>query len=98
MKMTRFAAGIAMIYLMLCAGCTSAPPAPTPPPVIVYNACPKVSPCPMPGSDPLTNGDLSADIRQLENALKSCAIQVDTVKQCQDEIDAKTQQSAKSIN
>ena len=96
MKMMRFAAGLAMIYLMLCAGCTSAPPAPTP--VIVANACPKVSPCPMPGSDPLTNGDLSADIRQLENALKSCAIQVDTVKQCQDEIDAKAQQSAKSLN
>ena len=66
--------------------------------MIVYNACPKVSPCPMPGSDPLTNGDLSADIRQLENALTSCAIQVDTVKQCQDEIDAKAQQSAKSLN
>nr|WP_248698635.1 Rz1-like lysis system protein LysC [Escherichia coli] len=44
---------------MLCAGCTSAPPAPTP--VIVHNACPKVSLCPMPGSDPQTNGDLSAD-------------------------------------
>lgn len=98
MKMTRFAAGIALIYLMLCAGCTSEPPVPMPPSVIVYNACPKVSPCPMPGSDPVTNGDLSADIRQLENALKSCAIQVDTVKQCQDEIDAKAQQSAKSLN
>ncbi|MEF4860103.1 Rz1-like lysis system protein LysC [Escherichia coli] len=49
---------------MLCAGCTSARPAPTP--VIVANACPKVSLCPMPGSDPQTNGDLSADIRQLE--------------------------------
>lgn len=97
MKMTCFAAGIALIYLMLCAGCTSAPPAPTPP-LIVYNACPKVSPCPMPGSDPLTNGDLSADIRQLESALVSCAIQVDTVKHCQDEIDAKAQQSAKSLN
>ena len=97
MKMTRFAAGIALIYLMLCAGCTSASPVPMPP-VIVYNACPKVSPCPMPGSDPLTNGDLSADIRQLESALKSCAIQVDTVKQWQDEIDAKAQKSAKSLN
>ncbi|HDT5144874.1 TPA: phage lysis protein [Klebsiella michiganensis] len=52
----------------------------------------------MPGSDPVTNGDLSADIRQLENALKSCAIQVDAVKQCQDEIDVKAQQSAKSLN
>ncbi|EPE9791562.1 Rz1-like lysis system protein LysC, partial [Escherichia coli] len=39
---------------MLCAGCTSVRPAPTP--VIVPNACPKVSLCPMPGSDPETNG------------------------------------------
>ncbi|WP_252146305.1 Rz1-like lysis system protein LysC [Escherichia coli] len=46
---------------MLCAGCTSARPAQTP--VIVHNACPKVSLCPMPGSDPQTNGDLSADKR-----------------------------------
>lgn len=97
MKMTRFASGIALIYLMLCAGCTSAPPVPTPPPVIVYNACPKVS-LPDAGKRPVTNGDLSADIRQLESALQRCAIQVDTVKQCQDEIDAKAQQSAKSLN
>ncbi|ENY6656660.1 Rz1-like lysis system protein LysC [Escherichia coli] len=44
----------------MCAGCTSARPAQTP--VIVHNACPKVSLCPMPGSDPQKNGDLSADI------------------------------------
>lgn len=30
----------------------------------------------MPGSDPQKNGDLSADIRQLENALARCASQV----------------------
>lgn len=74
MKTKIFAAGTALTCLMLCAGCTSAPPAPTP--VIVHNACPKVSLCPMPGSDPETNGDLSADIRQLENALARCASQV----------------------
>jgi len=48
----------------------------------------------MPGSDPLTNGDLSADIRQLERALESCALQVETLKHCQDDLDAKTRQSA----
>ncbi|NNS46361.1 Rz1-like lysis system protein LysC [Escherichia coli] len=78
---------------MLCVGCTSAPPAPTP--VIVYNACPKVSPCPMPGSDPHTNGDLSADIRQLESALERCALQVSAVKNCQDKIDVQTKESAR---
>ncbi len=61
----------------------SARPAPTP--VIVPNACPKVSLCPMPGSDPETNGDLSADIRQLENALARCASQIKMIKHCQTE-------------
>lgn len=44
----------------------------------------------MPGSNPKTNGDLSADIRQLERALIVCALQVETVKHCQDELDAQT--------
>jgi len=44
----------------------------------------------MPGSNPKTNGDLSADIRQLERALIACALQVETVKHCQDELDAQT--------
>jgi hypothetical protein len=65
-------------------------------PVIVCNACPKVSLCPMPGSDPHTNGDLSADIRNLERALESCALQVEAVKKCQDETDAETRQPAQS--
>ena len=94
--MHSFAAGIALIYLMLCAGCTSAPPVQTP--VIVYNACPRVSLCPMPGSDPKTNGDLSADIRRLEGALTACALQVKTVKHCQDELDAEAQKPAQSTD
>lgn len=92
MRTRLFATGIALSYLMLCAGCTSAPPAP--PPLIVYNSCPQVSLCPMPASTPQTNGDLSADIRQLEHALVQCALQVETLKHCQDEINAKTQLSA----
>lgn len=48
----------------------------------------------MPASAPQTNGDLSADIRQLEHALVQCALQVETLKLCQDEINAKTQLSA----
>ncbi|EPS9200947.1 Rz1-like lysis system protein LysC [Klebsiella pneumoniae] len=96
MRMNRFAAGTALICLMLCAGCTSAPPVPTP--VIVYNACPRVSLCPMLGSDPTTNGDLSADIRQLVSALEGCALQVRTVKNCQDKIDVQAKESAKSLN
>ncbi|WP_312948113.1 Rz1-like lysis system protein LysC [Superficieibacter sp.] len=77
---------------MLCAACTDAPPAPQP--VIVYNGCPTVTLCPMPGSDPATNGDLSADIRNLERALESCALQVETIRQCQDDLYAETRQSA----
>ena len=96
MKMKRYAAGIPLSCLMLSAGCTPAPPAP--PQHIVYNACPKVSLCPMPGSEPATNGDLSADIRRLEYALIACALQVETIKDCQDKIDAQTQEPASGIN
>ncbi|WP_105475865.1 Rz1-like lysis system protein LysC [Escherichia coli] len=81
---------------MLCAGCTPAPPAP--PPVIVYNACPKVSLCPMPGSEPVTNGDLSADIRRLEGALTACALKVETIKDCQDKLDEESTQPAQGVN
>ena len=94
MKMKNYAAGIMLSCLMLSAGCTPAPPAP--PPHIVYNACPKVSACPMPASKPVTNGDLSADIRRLEHALIACALQVETIKDCQDKIDAENEKPAQS--
>ncbi|MEO3990253.1 Rz1-like lysis system protein LysC [Pseudocitrobacter cyperus] len=81
---------------MLCAGCTGVRPAPAP--LIVYNACPKVSLCPMPGSDPRTNGDLSADIRQLESALERCALQVESIKSCQDNIDVQAKESTYRFN
>ncbi|MGF6424429.1 hypothetical protein ABIE11_003965 [Lelliottia sp. 489] len=48
----------------------------------------------MPGSDPVTNGDLSADIRRLEGALTACALKVETVKDCQDKLDEESTQPA----
>ncbi|MEA9389558.1 Rz1-like lysis system protein LysC [Acerihabitans sp. TG2] len=77
-------------------GCTSAPRSPAP--QIIYVGCPRVSRCPMPGSQPKTNGDLSADIRQLESALATCGLQVDAVKQCQEHHDAQTRATAPGIN
>lgn len=52
----------------------------------------------MPGSEPATNGDLSADIRRLEYALIACALQVETIKDYQDKLDAQTQEPASGIN
>ncbi|SAC98070.1 Host Lysis Related protein Prophage [Enterobacter hormaechei] len=52
----------------------------------------------MPGSAPATNGDLSADIRRLEHALAACALQIETVKACQDKLDEESNQPAKSAN
>lgn len=52
----------------------------------------------MPGSEPATNGDLSADISRLEYALVACALQVETIKDCQDKLDAQTQEPASGIN
>ena len=94
MKMKRCAAGISLLCLMTLSGCI---PAPTSPPLtIIYAGCPKVSSCPLPGSNPKTNGDLSADIFNLERALASCALQVETVKKCQEELDVKAEKSAPS--
>lgn len=96
MKTKIFAAGMALTCLILCAGYTSVRPALAP--VIVPSACPKVSFRPVPGSDPQTNGDLSADIRQLKNALACCANQVKMIKHCQDENDAQTRQPAQGVD
>lgn len=52
----------------------------------------------MPGSDPATNGDLSADIRRLEYALAACALQVETIKDCQDKFDEESTQPAQGVN
>lgn len=52
----------------------------------------------MPGSDPATNGDLSADIRRLELALTACAIKVETIIDCQDKIDEESTQPAQGLN
>ena len=96
MKTRSYAAGITLICLMLCAGCT--PERPAPPPVIVYSACPKVSLCPMPGSEPETYGDLSADIRRLEGALTACALKVEIIKDCQDKTDAENEKPAQGTH
>ncbi|MGV8924806.1 MAG: Rz1-like lysis system protein LysC [Ewingella sp.] len=71
-------------------GCTHAPS--SPPPTVIYAGCPRVSSCPIPGSQPKTNGDLSEDVRQLEGALLSCALQIEMVKQCQESHDVETRQ------
>ncbi len=52
----------------------------------------------MPASNPTTNGDLSADIRRLEYALTACALQIETLKDCQEKIDAQTQEPASGLN
>ncbi|HDL8253138.1 TPA: holin [Yersinia enterocolitica] len=54
--------------------------------------------CPLPGSSPAVNGDLSADIRQLEAALVACGLQVEAVKQCQEQHHVKTQTATPSLN
>ncbi|MFP2505410.1 Rz1-like lysis system protein LysC [Buttiauxella gaviniae] len=79
---------------MTLSGCTPAPP--SPPPLIIYSGCPKVALCQIPASQPRTNGDLSHDIRQLEAALVSCAAQTETIRHCQDELDAQARQFTQS--
>ncbi|WP_413530457.1 Rz1-like lysis system protein LysC [Rahnella inusitata] len=78
--------------MLTSAGCTTAPP--STPPAIIYVGCPAVSPCPVPPAQPATNGDLSADILQLESALLNCGLQVEAIKTCQEAQHAKTKSTA----
>jgi outer membrane murein-binding lipoprotein Lpp len=88
MKTKFYVIGSALLYLLMLQGCTSAPASQVPP--IIYVGCPTVNPCPIPASSPKNNGDLSADIRQLENALAACAVQVEAIKTCQEQHHVKT--------
>ncbi len=88
MKTKCYAIGSTLLCLLMLQGCTSAPASPAP--QIIYIGCPTVNPCQIPASSPVNNGDLSADIRQLENALAACAVQVDAIKTCQEQYHVKT--------
>ncbi|MDA5521475.1 Rz1-like lysis system protein LysC [Yersinia kristensenii] len=81
MKTKRYATGLILPCLMILSGCADAPPSLGP--QITVNGCPKVTACLFPATSPLTNGDLSDDIDQLEAALHACAAQVDMVLACQ---------------
>ncbi|EOA7126557.1 Rz1-like lysis system protein LysC [Yersinia enterocolitica] len=81
MKMQRYSAGLILPCLMILSGCVRGLPSPEP--QITVNGCPKATACLFPAASPLTNGDLSDDIDQLEAALHACAAQVDMVLACQ---------------
>lgn len=96
MKIKPCVIGLLLLCLLTLSGCTNAPRSPTP--TIIYVGCPTVNSCPLPGSSPAVNGDLSADILQLETALVACGLQVEAVKQCQEQHHVKTQTATPSLN
>lgn len=96
MKIKSCVIGLLLLCLLTLSGCTSVPRSPTP--TIIYVGCPTVTSCPLPGSSLVVNGDLSADIRQLETALVACGLQVEAVKQCQEQHHVKTQTATPSLN
>ncbi|MEZ2587871.1 Rz1-like lysis system protein LysC [Pantoea agglomerans] len=72
----------------MLSGCT--PVRPSPAPEIIWIGCPRVTSCPVPGNSLKTAGDLAADNRQLEAALAACGLQVEIIKDCQEQHDAET--------
>ncbi|MBY4837535.1 Rz1-like lysis system protein LysC [Pantoea sp. DY-5] len=80
--------GLLLLCLMMLLGCTPAPPSPAP--EIIWIGCPRVTSCPVPGNSLRTAGDLAADNRQLDAALASCGLQVEIIKECQEQHDAET--------
>ncbi|WP_240474691.1 Rz1-like lysis system protein LysC [Pantoea rwandensis] len=80
----------------MLSGCT--PDRPSPAPEIIWIGCPRVTSCPVPGNSLKTAGDLAADNRQLEAALASCGLQVETIKDCQEQHDVETTATAQSTD
>ncbi|WP_231515241.1 MULTISPECIES: Rz1-like lysis system protein LysC [unclassified Pantoea] len=76
----------------MLSGCTPARPSATP--EIIWTGCPRVTSCPVPGNSLKTAGDLAADNRQLEAALAACGLQVEIIKDCQEQHDAETSTTA----
>ncbi|WP_267436551.1 Rz1-like lysis system protein LysC [Erwinia psidii] len=83
------APGLPLLCLLTLSGCTLVPHSVTP--EIIWTGCPRVTSCPLPGNSLQTQGDLAADNRQLEAALASCGLQVEIIKECQEQHDAETE-------
>ncbi|WP_231938703.1 Rz1-like lysis system protein LysC [Duffyella gerundensis] len=92
MPIRLYVTGLLLPCLLTLSGCTAVPPSATP--EIIWTGCPRVTSCPLPGNSLLTQGDLAADNRQLEAALASCGLQVEIIKECQEEHDAETEPAA----
>ncbi|QZQ49700.1 Rz1-like lysis system protein LysC [Erwinia persicina] len=93
--MRHYKTGAMLLCLTGLSGCSSTPL--SPPPVIIWRGCPVISSCPVPAVQPETQGDLLTAIRQLEQALLTCGLQVETLKQCQEQHDVKTQTTARGL-
>ncbi|WP_267902466.1 Rz1-like lysis system protein LysC [Kushneria phosphatilytica] len=61
-------------------GCATAPPSPAPP--IIVKRCATPSPCTLPASHPMTNGELHLQLEKTEAAWASCAAEVDAIIAC----------------
>nr|USW02685.1 Rz1-like lysis system protein LysC [Pseudomonas pergaminensis] len=77
MRTTNYANGLISLCLTLLAGCASAPPSPAP--TLIATGCPAVTPCVLPATSPLNNGDQLTDQDRAEAAWAECAAQVDMV-------------------
>ncbi|WLS77149.1 Rz1-like lysis system protein LysC [Erwinia pyri] len=96
MRAKTFAAGLLLSCLMMLSDCTVAPPSVAP--EIIWTGCPRVTSCPFPANSLQTQGDLAADNRRLEAALASCGLQIEIIKDCQEEHDVKTSPTAKGTD
>ncbi|WP_234479921.1 Rz1-like lysis system protein LysC [Erwinia sp. S38] len=96
MPMKRCATGPLLLCLVMLSGCT--PDRHSVTPEIMWIGCPRVVSCLMPGNNLSDQGSLAADNRQLEAALASCGLQVETIKECQEHHDAETKTAARGAD
>ncbi|WP_231568898.1 MULTISPECIES: Rz1-like lysis system protein LysC [Pantoea] len=96
MRVRFYVSGLLLLCLMTLSGCTAVPPSPAP--EIIWIGCPRVTSCPVPGNSLKTAGDLAADNRQLEAALASCGLQIEVIKECQEQHNAETATTAQDAH
>ncbi|WP_373295792.1 Rz1-like lysis system protein LysC [Kushneria pakistanensis] len=67
----------------MLSGCVSAPPSLAPP--LIVNQCATPTPCTLPASHPINNGELHLQLEKTEAAWARCAAEVDAVIACHEE-------------
>jgi hypothetical protein len=79
--MKSYECGLLLLCLSLLCGCANVQPLSAP--QLIEIGCPRVTPCQLSASHPVSNGGLDDQLSVTESDWASCAAQIDSIYQCQ---------------